>query len=163
MIGRRGYQEVGRAAIGAAVDYWLDKYLPLHFQNIAYLRYRYAPRDKRTAQLKRDRKPWPFGEHTESAIGEVAPLVYSGRTRERAKQARSESKAPNYQTYVGWAVINSPALNFSANSRIDLRDELTRLNSQEEITLGRVFGSEFERQLIARGAREPKQTRRIAA
>lgn len=163
-IGRRGFQEIGRLSIEFAVRHWCDKFLPLHFQNIAYQRYRYQPRDKRTNEYKRDRKPWPFGENTAPAIGEVKPLVFTGRSRERALSSPNiTAKAPNYQTYTGVAIIDAPAFNFGAGKRIDMRDEVTRLNPQEAKTLERVFSTKWNQLLIARGVSAPKITTRTAA
>lgn len=162
-IGRNAFREIGRQAMKASINHWVQTFLPLHFTNVAYLRYRYARRDKRTDRLKSDRKPWPFGEHTQNAIGEVKPLVFSGHTRQTATNPRVETKAPNYETYEASAVMNAPAFNFGAGKRIDMRDEVTRVTPQEERTLEKVFAQEFENQLIARGRRAPRKTRRIAA
>lgn len=163
-IGKRGFQEVGRAAIHAAGLYWWTKYLPLHFTKAAYLRYRFASRDSRTNKYKRERRSWPFGEHTEPAIGEVKPLVYTGRSREAALRSPNiRAKAPNYQTYRADVIIDAPAFNFGAGKRIDMRDEVTRFTPQEEKTLEKVFAAEWERQLVAKGVASPKRTRRIAA
>jgi hypothetical protein len=163
-IGRRGFQEVGRNAIAAAGLYWWTKYLPLHFSNVAYLRYRYTTRDRRVEKLKRDRKPWPFGEHTEPAIGEVKPLVWSGRSRETAlSHPNINATAKNFQTYRADVVIDARAFNFGAGKRINMRDEVTRTTAQEEKTLENVFAAEWERQLIAKGLQAPKRVRRTAA
>lgn len=163
-IGRRGYQEAGRLAIAAAAHHWWSKFLPLHFTNVAYLRYRYAGRDKRTNELKRERRPWPFGEHTAPAIGEVKPLVYSGRSRQLALSRENiHATAPNYQTYRADVIIDAPAFNFGAGKRIDMRDEVTRTNPSELATMERIFGTEWNKQLIRLGAAAPRRTKRTAA
>lgn len=163
-IGRNGFREAGRLAIHAAGLYWWQKYLPLHFSNIAYLRYRYASRDSRTSKYKRQRRPWPFGEHTEPAIGEVKPLVFTGRSREAALRAPNiKSKAPNFETYRVEVIIDAPAFNFGAGKRIDMRDEVTRATPQELKTLDNVFVAEWNKELNRLGLRAPKRTRTIAA
>lgn len=162
-IGRNGYREIGRLAIRAAAEYWWAKYLPLHFQNIAYQRYRYPRRDKRTNALKIARKPWPFGEHLEPAIGEVKPLVFSGRSRELALAApHIHAVAKTFERYRSDTIINAPAFNFGVGKRIDMRDEVTRVNEQEIKTLERIFGAEWEAQLKTRGA-SATTTKKIAA
>lgn len=151
-VGKTVFRDAGRAAIYAAALYWWQKYLPLHFQNIAYLRYRFAPRDKRTNKYKAARKPWPFGEHTAPASGEVLPLVFTGESRRRAlSQPNIKAVAPNYETYHADVVIDAPAFNFAAGKRIDMRDEVTRITPHENATLERIFGEEWDKQLTSRG------------
>jgi hypothetical protein len=163
-IGKRGFQEVGREAIRAAAEYWWKTYLPLHFQNIAYLRYRFASRDRRTNEYKRERRPWPFGEHTEPAIGEVKPLVYSGRTREKLLSRQNiKAKASNFESYYAEVILDAPALNFSATKRINLRDEITRDNAQEQKTLDDKFTREWNYRLKIQGFLSPRRTKKIAA
>lgn len=163
-IGKNGFREAGRAAIRVPAEHWWKVYLPLHFKAIAYLRYNFASRDRRTSQYKRDRKPWPFGEHTEPAIGEVKPMVFTGRTRERLTANQNiKVKAPNYQSYRADVILDAPALNFSAGKRIDLRDEITRDTPQERITMGQMFDREWNKQLKAQGLKAPRRTRRTAA
>lgn len=163
-VGKRGFQEIGRKAIAAACLHWWAKYLPLHFQDIAYLRYRYAHRDKRTNAMKRERRPWPFGDNLQPAIGEVKPLVFTGRSRDIAlSHPNIKAKAPNYQTYYGEVIINARAFNFGVGKRIDTRDEVTRATPQELTTLDDVFTRTFNKEAVAAGARAPKRTRRIAA
>jgi hypothetical protein len=162
-IGKTGFRSVGRDAIYAAAFYWWSKLLPLHFQNIAYRRYNYAARDKRTNRLKRERRPWPFGDHLEPATGEVLPLVFSGRSRETAlSHPNIKAKAKDYQTYQADVIINARAFNFGAGKRIDMRDEVTRTNDNEIQTMQRVFVAEFNKQAIARAAAAPKKTRTAA-
>lgn len=163
-IGRRGFQAVGKAAMLAAAEHWYKVYLPLHFMNTAYRRYRYKPRDERTRELKLQRKEWPFGENRARAIGEDKPHVFSGRSRENALSKKNiETKAPNYQSYYALVKVDVRVYNFSSGKRIDLRDELTRYTPQEERYMEKLFAEEWERQLIKRGAMAPKKTKRIAA
>lgn len=160
-IGKRGFQEAGRAAIQAAAQYWFDNYLKLHFEDIAYRRYRYANRNRKYEESKAHKRKADDGLN---ALGEVKPLVFTGRSRERALSAPNiKAKAPNYQTYRADVVINAPAFNFGIGKRIDMRDEVTRFTPQEEKTMERVFAAEWEKQLIARGAASPRKTRRTAA
>lgn len=155
-IGKRNLQRYGREAIGDAVLQWFDRYLPLHYMMTAYYRYRYAHRDPRTNELKRNREPWPFGEHNEQpAIGEVLPHVFTGRSRERAvSHPNIDARAPNFETFVGTAKIDAPAYNFSAGKRIDLRDEVTRHTPQELSALQKTFARGFTRKIIKHGGRK---------
>lgn len=163
-IGKKGFRDAGRAAIEAVGRYWWAKYLPLHYKNIAYLRYNYTPRDNRTKEMKRERKMWPFGEHREKALGEQLPHVWSGRSRERALSTEKvRPKATSFEKYHVDVIIDAPAYNFSAGKRIDLRKEVTTLSTQEEKTLEQVFTREFNSQLRAQGLKAPRVTRRTAA
>jgi hypothetical protein len=163
-IGKNGYRESGRSAILAAAEHWWRVFLPLHFENVAYRRYRYKFRDDRTDELKVNRQEWPFGENTDKAIGEDKPLVFTGRSREVATRNRNiRVAAPNFQTYRADVVLNARAFNFGSGKRIDMRDEVTRFTPQEERTMERIFAEDWENQLIRRGQRSPKKTKRIAA
>lgn len=154
-IGKRNLQRIGREAVYEAAEYWWAFYLPLHYKNTAYRRYHFAPRDKRTDQLKRDRKPWPFGEHNDvPALGEVVPHVFSGRSRERAlARPNIKARAPNFETFQATVTIDAPAYNFSAGKRIDLRDEVTRSTPQEESRLQQTFAKAFRRGVVSHGGR----------
>lgn len=162
-IGKAGFRDAGRNAIAAAALYWFQKYLPLHFQNIAYIRYRFAARDKRTNKAKLARKPWPFGEHTSPAIGEVLPLVFSGESRRRALSTPNiDAKATSFEKYHADVIIDAPAFNFGAKKRIDMRDEVTRDTPQEQVTLGNIFAAEWDKQLTAAGLAAPTTTKKVA-
>lgn len=158
-VGKRGFQAAGRAAIQAAGQHWFDKYLPLHFQNIAYRRYRYKSRSNQYNESKAKKRK--FGDL--NALGEVKPLVFTGRSRERSLSTPNiKAKAPNYQTYRADVIIDAPAFNFGVGNRIDMRDEVTRFTPQEEKTMERVFAVEWNKQLNARGLKAPRVRRRIA-
>lgn len=160
-IGKNGYREVGRIAIQDAAMQWFTSFLPLHFKRIAYRRYNYERRDKRTDRLKEARKPWPFGENTGKAIGEAAPLVFTGRSREKALSAPNiKAKAKNYEHYQAVCTINAPAFNFGAGKRIDMRDEVTRFTKQELASMQKIFGRSFNSELKKRGVKATR-TRRI--
>ncbi len=160
-IGRRGFQEAGRLAIASAAQYWFDKYLKLHFENIAYRRYGYKSRNRKYDESKAARRKADDGLR---ALGEVKPLVFTGRSRERALSAANiKAKAPNYQTYRADVIIDAPAFNFGVGQRIDPRDEVTRFTPQEEKTMERVFAVEWNKQLTRLGLAAPKRTTRTAA
>jgi len=157
-IGKRGFQEIGRKAIEASVRYWWEHFLPLHFKNIAYLRYNYSQRDDGYNAMKRARRSW--GKDNPPAIGEVKPLVFGGRSRERALSSPNiKAKAPNYTTYVGQAIINAPAFNFGKGKTIDMRDEVTRLNPTEVPQLERIFTRTWNSLARAAGLRATRQTK----
>lgn len=164
-IGRRGFQEVGRESIRAAADYWWRKYLPLHFQNIAHLRYRYANRLPSTNRKKKDRLPFLEGVGDQTpAIGEKLPLVFSGRSRERAlSHPNIKATAKNAETYNAQVIIDAPAFNFSAGKRINTRDEVTRDTPQENQTLEKIFAKEWDSRLRAKGLTAPRIRKTIAA
>lgn len=158
-IGKRGFQDAGRAAISATGQYWFDTYLPLHFENVAYRRYRYKGRSNKYNESKAKKRK--FGDET--ALGEVKPLVFTGRSRERSLSSPNiKAKAPNYQTYRADVIIDAPAFNFGIGKRIDMRDEVTRFTPQEEKTMERVFTVEWNKQLNARGLKAPRVRRRSA-
>lgn len=163
-IGKRGFQAVGREAMYAAALYWFKTYLPLHYKNTAYRRYRYKWRDPRYEKIKENKGEWPFGDNPGKSIGEDLPHVFTGRTRELALAHESiVTKAPNFETYRAEVHIKAPVYNFSKGKRIDLRDEVTRFTPQEEKKLEKIFAEAWEKALKKRGLSAPKTTKRIAA
>lgn len=159
-LGKNGIRQVGREAIGAAALYWWENYLPLHFQNIAYRRYGYQPRVGSTNRAKERRYKGPDGLR---AIGEVNPLVFTGRSRTAALEApKIKAIAPNMLQSYATVTINAPAFNFGRGKRIDMRDEVTRVNAQETKTLNDVYVRKWNERLRAAGIGHIR-TKRIAA
>jgi hypothetical protein len=159
-IGKNGFREIGRQAIETCVRYWWENYLPLHFTPAAHLRYGYAHRSNKYRKAKLRRAAGADGVR---AIGEDKPLVFTGRSRERALLSPNISaKAPNYQNYVGTAIINAPAFNFGAGKRIDMRDEVTRLHPTEAAYLDKLFTRTWNKLLRAAGLRATRQTKQAA-
>lgn len=160
-VGKKGFREIGRQSIEVCVRYWWEHYLPLHFQNVAFLRYGYASRgpNYRKAKIRQG-----VGADGVRAIGEDKPLVFTGRSRERALSSPNISaKAPSFERYVGKAIINAPAFNFGAGARIDMRDEVTRLNPTEAAYLDNLFTRTWNRLARAAGLRATRQPVRTAA
>jgi hypothetical protein len=156
-IGKNGFREIGRQAIETCVRYWWEHYLPLHFTPAAHIRYGYASRgpNYRKAKLR-----GAAGSDGVRAIGEDKPLVFTGRSRERALSSPNISaKSPSFERYVGKAIINAPAFNFGAGKRIDMRDEVTRLNPTEAAYLDKLFTREWNRLLRLAGLRATRQTK----
>lgn len=147
-----------RVAMQAVGDYWIKNYLPLHFQNTAFFRYGYTPRNP--AYRKRKRNQAIIGDA--QATGEDLPLVFSGRSRERAKQARTVAKAPSSTQAFADVIIDAPALNFRpTGSRIDMRAEVTRVNQQEAETLSDLFAKRFDQELVSMGLKK-RRYRKVA-
>lgn len=160
-IGKNGFRKIGRQAIETCVRYWWEHYLPLHFTPAAHLRYGYAPRGNnyRKAKIRK-----AAGSDGVRAIGEDKPLVFTGRSRERALSSPNiKAKAPSFERYVGSAVINAPAFNFSAGARIDMRAEVTRLHPAEEAKLDDIFTRKWNELLRAAGQRRTNKVTRTAA
>lgn len=164
-IGKNGFRTAGREAIEATGLYWWTKYLPLHFLPIAYLRYGYGRRDAATDRKKRERLPFLEGVGDQTpALGFVAPLVFSGRSRERAlDHPNLHARAKSFDKYSCQVVIDAPAFNFKHGDKIDPRDEVTRVTDQENKTLNDVFTEEFNASLRAVGITAPPRVYRTAA
>lgn len=157
-IGRNGFREIGKEAIRESLVYWSQNYKKLHFENIAYRRYGFKGRNRKYNQRKERRVKFE-GEDGVPAIGEVKPMVFTGRTRERVLgREKITVKAPNYQTYSAAEVLDAPVLNFSAGKRINLRDELLATNRQEEKTLDDKFTRRWNALVRQRMLRSPKKT-----
>jgi hypothetical protein len=142
-----------RVAMQAVGDRWIKEFLPRHFTQSATARYGYTPR----SLSYRRRKRYGASINGVQSIKEDRPLVWSGRSRERAKGARTEAKAPSSTRAYADVIIDVPALNFRfKGSQINMRDELTRVIPAEAEDLAALFVRIFEREITRLG----KTTRR---
>jgi len=133
-----------RVAMKAVGDRWIADMLPRHFLQSATARYSYANRDP----VYRRRKRLGAEIAGVASIKEDKPLVWSGRSRERAKAARTEAKAPSATQAICDVIINAPALNFRyKDSNINMREEVTRVLPSEAEQLAALFVRIFDREL----------------
>lgn len=147
-----------RAAMKSVGDQWIKKFLPRHFNQRATARYGYTLRDPYYRRRKRRRQQI----NGVRSIGEDKPLVWSGQSRERAKAARTDAKAPSSTRAYADIVINAPALNFRyQDSRINMREEATRVLPAEAEELAALFVKTIDRELTRIG-RATRRTRRAA-
>lgn len=153
----RQIRDAARVAMQAVGDRWISKMLPMHFLQSATAKYGYAPRDP----IYRRRKRLGATIAGVSSIREDKPLVWSGRSRELAKQARTEAKAPSSTRATVDVIINAPALNFRyKGSQVNLREEVTRVLPSEVEQLSALFVRVFEQEIERVGRRTT--TRRAA-
>lgn len=156
-IGKRGFRRVGRAAIEAPAMHWWRVFLPLHYKNTSFRRYKYTRRSDKYSDTKLQRESYFFGDDKTKAIGEDLPHVFSGRSRERALSSPNiKARARRFDKYQATVLINAPVYNFSTNKRINLRDEVTRFTPQENSKMGRIFASTWSREF----KRERKRARK---
>ncbi len=150
-------RDAARTAMQAVGDEWIAKFQPLHYLQSATTRYGYTPRDP----IYRRRKRLGGEIAGVASIKEDKPLVWSGRSRERSKQARTEAKATSSTSAYADVIINAPALNFRyKGSKIDLREEATKVLPAEAEHLAALFVKVFEREIERMGKRK---TMRMAA
>ena len=102
--------KITKGALEAMLDYWHGKYAPLHFQDIAYTRYKYRRRSESTKLDKRlNRKV------------HMPPLVLSGRLRRDILRSisltggkslvRGKMDAPNYVNIIKRRADGSGGIN----------------------------------------------------
>lgn len=157
-IGKNGFRDIGRQAIEASVRYWWEHYLPLHFEQSAHFRYGYLARNSKYNNAKLRRATWQDSEG--KALGEVKPLVFTGRSRDRALSSPNiRAKAPTFERYEGSAIINAPAFNFGSGKRINMRDEVTRLHPAEASMLDKIFTRAWNKLLRTAGLTATRQTK----
>lgn len=146
-----------RVAMQAVGDRWIREFLPRHFTRYATARYHYTPR----SESYRSRKRHGAIINGIQSIKEDLPLVWSGRSRERAKGARTEAKSPSSTHAYADVIIDVPALNLRfRGSQINMREELTTVLPQEAEELAARFVYVFERELDRLG--RTTQRRRAA-
>lgn len=139
--------------------FWHRTYKAIHFTKRAMRRYGYTPRrgDPGSGrrfkgsyqELKLLRKPLFKGSNAGTPIGEVKPLVWSGRSRALAMASRKvEATAKSSGRGRVDIIINAPALNFSGpKGRINMRREMETVTAQEELQMGKVASERFIKEL----------------
>ena len=73
----RAHRDIAKTAYGAMGKFWVDKYLPDHFQPYSHAKYGYAVRTKKYLQRKR-----ALASRGVVRDGGAIDLVFSGRSRE---------------------------------------------------------------------------------
>lgn len=151
---KRELNNILRECWFAVGTHWLLKFRPKHFTRAGAREYGYTPRKpdyearkKRAAmtaniKLRKASGTWVSGSR---ARGEPEPLVWSGQSREDTKFGRVSATKNGVRI-----TMNAPRLNWrNPNSRINPRDELTRISDAEQKTLMSVFQEKFD-SLVAR-------------
>lgn len=164
-VARRDLGRAFRAGYEAALLRWHERYRPIHFTRAAYPRYGYsrragekfAPYSKPWTKSYIGRK-WAAGPRL---VGEhhTNPLVYTGRSRTLAMIRDVRATANG-----GRCVIHARALNWhNPKSPIDMRDEMTRVNEQEQRDMGVLFQGAMDRAMaVVFQEREARRAARVA-
>lgn len=128
---QRELNNVNRELMEELGWHWHRRIRPKHFRNSATTEYGYAPR----AGERGSGRPWK-GSYTYLKLrfyGHTRPLVLTGES-EQATETSGRVEATATKTKAQAKVrMDAPALNFkNPKSRIDLRDELTRVSPRDE-------------------------------
>lgn len=118
---------------------WHQKMRPKHFTHRGAAEYGYTPRKGEDATGKRFRnsytgKKFRLFHHTD-------PLVYTGTSKQltRLRDVRATGKGCR-------VVMRAPALNLKPKGgRIDMRDEMTRISTAEQLRLTQSGGDRLKR------------------
>lgn len=115
--------------------YWHTHFRPLHFDDVAWVRYNYAPRTAKYTLRK-------FRKH-----GHTRPLVWSGDS-ERRTQIQDVRATYRGGMAIARVVMHAPTLNFRKHPESpDMRAELTTVIPEEMQEISAAVG-EFIRQRI---------------
>lgn len=153
---RRGMGGAIKAAYEATGLLWQQKFLPKHFETVAYKEYGYEPRAGLRPGDPKGKWFWrSYVGRKIRYLGHNRPLVYSGKSRERALAGRVIATKKE-----GRVTIPAPALNRlpgqkarqagrPVRSQIDMRWEVTRISEREKPPMIRAFDKRFIRALRA--------------
>lgn len=133
--------------------------VPRKFRKSAIERYKLAPRGYRYTKAKLARA-WAGKKGLSArAIGNPAPFVWSGRTRQRVlANKKVVARAPSAERAYCDVILDAPVLNFKGGGTIDLREEMQRVTDEELAQLQAVAVEKYDR-VIRRHGRP--RTRRI--
>lgn len=134
-IKKRSYRSVGR--------FWHNSGMKAeHFTDKGRRKYKYAPR--KGERLPRSSKAFKssYSGRKLRQKGHLLPLVFSGDSRSLALSRRKVVATSKGMR----AIVNAPGLNRrNPASKIDMRDEMTRVTPDEERTLIKLLGDRIER------------------
>lgn len=147
---QRDVNAIVRDSLKAMGEYWIDTMLPKHFTKAGAREYRYAPRKGEPGSGKAFK-----GSYTQRKLKmhkHARPLVWSGQTEQTAK-TQSHAKGTATKTSAKCTItIVAPTLNYrSANSKVDMRDEIKRVSPRELQKLSRMLVDTIENKLTAAG------------
>lgn len=122
VISRREYQDMVRTALHAMGIHWHSHFLAKHFTFAGGMEYGYT---KRTAEYEKRKA---------RTKGHRQPLVWSGRSKERATSLR-EVRATFRKAEI---VLHAPALNFrNRHSQVNMIEEIRAVSDAEVAELER--------------------------
>lgn len=153
-------RDVQRTTWAFAGKYWHRNYKAVKFTKGAIRRYGYTPRRGDPGSGRRFKgsyqeakllkKPFFDGSTAGLPIGEVKPLVWSGRSRSLAMAGKKvDATARSSGQGKVDIIIYAPALNYPGpNGRIKMRDEVTATIPQEIKQMSNVSAKKFEKSLL---------------
>jgi hypothetical protein len=132
---QRDFNEIIRLAWIRVGKYWIAHFRKRHFTREAYRLYAYSPRKGEpgnehpkgfwASYSGRKATPPPGGQ------GHRNPLMWTGDSRERTKQARVHATATSTKSYCR-VVLNAPTFNLrNPHSKINMWAEMTRVAPSE--------------------------------
>lgn len=149
----RVYKALLRAALAAGAELWIDKFIPFHFQKKAFSRYGYKKR--KGMEFARGTKAFR-DSYTGDKLrrkGHIIPLVFSGNTRNLAKQSEARPIARRVDV-----ITRAPTLNLrNSNSDINMREEFQTFTPAELEAMARAMDRKFQLDLNAARVRGVRQ------
>lgn len=148
---RKAHTAASKAAWLRVAENWQARIRPKHFTEAGAREYHYTRRKGELQSGHRFRRSYTGRKLREK--GHTDPLVYSGRSRERSRQARLSATARG-----GAKVsINAPTLNLKhPKSRIVMRAELAAISDRDAEDSAKVFDRSYGRRMKAAGGTTTK-------
>jgi hypothetical protein len=152
---KRQWNVIAKAAFEKVGLRWIQRFLDKHFTHAGAREYGYEPR---SGELRRSGSKAYRRSYTgikERMFGHTLPLVFTGTSRDRCEAGRVIPSRTGVRV-----MMNAPALNLRAkHSKINLREELTRVSIPEQRELTDLLVAEIDRGI---GALRQAETKRLA-
>ncbi len=139
-VARQALGRIKRESWRQTGEHWHGRYRPKHFRRSGAREYGYAPR---TGEPGSSNPKGGYMRRKRREKGHSLPLVWSGTSRQltRLRDVRATSKGAR-------VVMNAPGLNRRhPKSRINMRDEMTRISVRERTQLTKVLDGGLDRRL----------------
>ncbi len=139
-VARKALTKIKRQSWRQTGEHWHGRYRPKHFRRSAIREYGYTPR---TGEPGSSNPKGGYMRRKRREKGHGLPLVWSGTSRRltRLRDVRATTKGAR-------VVMNAPTLNRRhPKSRINMREEMTRISVRERNELTKVLGRGMDRRL----------------
>lgn len=143
----RDWNDLRRAAWDEIGEEWRDAMRPKHFTHAGAKEYGFLPRSGEQSGI--GAKFWrSYTGKKQRKFHHTLPLVWSGELRDLSRVTRIQSHATSSDSGTRVVMPMANKANFrNPHSKIDLRDELTRVSDPESAQLTSHLGHKIEQKL----------------
>ena len=132
-IARRERNKIQKEGFEYALTYWHGKFREKHFTHAGATEYKYLPRSGERGHGRKFKGS--YNQQKLRKFGHTRPLEFSGESRQLTRTLKIKATSKS-----GRCILNARKFNFrNPKSKIDMRDEMTRVSDPERTVLAEEF------------------------